>query len=85
VILCEVSWRPFVIQKAELDFYRKHKLTIPTKHPDIRHEERMKLRPDMMLCLSDCDCCGEKMLSVYTQDDESKVYCESCYSTHAYS
>jgi hypothetical protein len=45
VIICEISGRPFMIQKAELEFYRKHNLPIPRRHPDVRHEERMKLRP----------------------------------------
>jgi len=43
-IKCEVSWKPFRIIKQELEFYRKHNLPVPHKHPDIRHLERMKLR-----------------------------------------
>jgi hypothetical protein len=43
-IKCEVSEKPFRIIKQELEFYRKHNLPIPKKHPDIRHLERMKLR-----------------------------------------
>lgn len=85
VILCEVSNRPYMIQKAELEFYRKHNLPIPRKHPDIRHEERMKLRPGRTLYLRTCDCCGEEMLSVYSQDHEWKVYCEKCYQDTVYS
>lgn len=84
-ILCEISNRPYMIQKAELEFYRKHKLLIPRKHPDIRHEERMKLRPGRTLYLRTCDCCGEEMLSVYSQDHEWKVYCESCYQQQVFS
>jgi hypothetical protein len=65
IILCEISWRPFMLQKAEIDFYRKHSIYLPRKHPDIRHEERMKLRPGRTLYLRNCDCCGKEMLSVY--------------------
>jgi hypothetical protein len=65
IILCELSWRPFMLQKAEIDFYRKHHVSLPRKHPDVRHEERMKLRPGRNLYLRNCDCCGKEMLSVY--------------------
>jgi hypothetical protein len=44
VIKCEISEKPFRIISKELEFYRKHNLPIPRKHPDIRHLERMKLR-----------------------------------------
>jgi hypothetical protein len=54
-----------MLQKAEIDFYRKHSISLPRKHPDIRHEERMKLRPGRTLYLRNCDCCGKEMLSVY--------------------
>lgn len=30
----------FRIIKPKLDFYRKHGISLPTKHPDIRHTER---------------------------------------------
>ncbi len=42
-IECEVSGKPFRITKQELDFYRKHNLPIPKKHPDIRYQERTKI------------------------------------------
>lgn len=44
VILCEVTGKPFRIIKPELEFYRKHNLPLPRKHPDQRHLERMQLR-----------------------------------------
>ncbi|HNG97530.1 MAG TPA: hypothetical protein PLW93_04640, partial [Candidatus Absconditabacterales bacterium] len=84
IIVCEVSGRPFMLQKAEIDFYRKHHIPLPRKHPDIRHEERMKLRPGRTLFLRNCDCCGKEMLSVYPQDHEGKVYCEECYQKEVY-
>jgi hypothetical protein len=44
ILVCEVSGRPYRIIKQELEFYRKHNLPLPRRHPDVRHEERMKLR-----------------------------------------
>jgi hypothetical protein len=65
-----------MIQKAELEFYRKHNLPIPRKHPDMRHEERMKLRPGRTLYLRTCDCCGKEMLSVYAEKEEKVTNAE---------
>ncbi len=84
IFICSVSHRPFRLQKAEIEFYRKHHLPIPHKHPDIRHQERMKLRPWRTLYLRTCDCCGTKMLSVYPPDYDWKVYCEACYQKEVF-
>ncbi len=45
IFICETSWRPFRIVKAEIDFYKKYNIWLPTKHPDVRHRERMNRRP----------------------------------------
>ena len=93
IFVCEISGRPYRIIKQELEFYRKHNLPLPRRHPDIRHEERMNLRPGRTLYLRNCDKCTKEMLSVYDPkefllgDDtkyEWKVYCESCYQQEVY-
>ena len=56
-IKCEVTNMPFRIIKQELDFYRKHNLPIPKRHPDTRHLDRMKLRNPRKLFKRDCDKC----------------------------
>ena len=43
-IECEITKKPFRIIKQELNFYRKHGLPIPKKHPDERHLDRITLR-----------------------------------------
>jgi hypothetical protein len=43
VIICETSKKPFRIIRQELEFYRKHNLPIPRKHPDERYKERTKI------------------------------------------
>ena len=94
IFVCEISGRPYRIIKQELEFYRKHNLPLPRKHPDIRHEERMKLRPGRTLYLRTCDKTGEEMLSVYapkeallggTPDYLGKVYSEQAYQQEIYS
>ena len=83
-IKCEVSWKPFRIIKQELDFYRKHNLPIPKKHPDIRHLERMKLRNPRKLFDRKCDKCSCEIKSTYIEDREEIIYCENCYDKEVY-
>jgi len=40
-IICEDSWKPYRILQQELSFYKKHGISLPKKHPDIRHQNRM--------------------------------------------
>ncbi len=84
IFVCEVSGRPFRIIKQELDFYRKHNIPLPRKHPDVRHQERLAQRPPRELHLRHCDKCGKEMVSVYDKDFEWKVYCEECYQKEVY-
>ena len=84
IFVCEISSRPYRIIKQELEFYRKHYLSLPRKHPDIRHEERIRLRPERTLYLRNCDQCNKENLSVYWTDYQWKVYCESCYQQRVY-
>lgn len=48
IFMCEVSGRPFILQKYEIEFYKKHRLPLPKKHPDVRHSERMHIRQNGM-------------------------------------
>ncbi|EKD44379.1 MAG: hypothetical protein ACD_71C00157G0001, partial [uncultured bacterium (gcode 4)] len=41
-IECELTGKPFRIIKQELEFYRKHNLPIPRRHPDQRYLDRLK-------------------------------------------
>ena len=84
-IICEVSGRPFKISAPELNFYRRNGFNIPTKHPDIRHQERLIKRPGRELHLRTCDKCNQKTISVYKQNSQFKVYCETCYNKETYS
>ena len=83
-VVCEVSGKPFRIVKPELEFYRKHNLPLPRKHPDVRHLERMSKRAPRQLYLRECDNCGKQVVSVYPADSEFKVYCEECYNKETY-
>ncbi len=43
-IECESTKRPFRIIRQELEFYRKHNIPVPKRHPDQRYLDRLELR-----------------------------------------
>jgi hypothetical protein len=79
-IECEVSKKPFRIIKQELEFYRKHNLPIPRRHPDVRHADRMKMRNPRKLFERKCDKCKKDMITTYAPERPETVYCEECYN-----
>ncbi len=80
-IECEVTGKPFRIIPQELEFYRKHHLPIPRRHPDQRHLDRMKMRNPRKLFERKCDQCGKDMITTYSPDRKELVFCENCYNT----
>ena len=83
-IECEVSKKPFRIIRQELDFYRKHNLPIPKRHPDQRHLDRMKLRNPRKLFTRNCDKCDADIQTTYAPERPETVYCEKCYNAEIY-
>jgi len=83
-IECEVTKKPFRIIKPELDFYRKHNLPLPTRHPDQRHKERMLLRNPRKLRDRKCDKCWIDIKTSYSPERKEIVYCEQCYNKEIY-
>ncbi|EKD29884.1 MAG: hypothetical protein ACD_78C00227G0002 [uncultured bacterium (gcode 4)] len=79
-IECETTKKPFRIVKQELEFYRKHHLPIPRKHPDQRHLDRVNLRNPRKLHKRKCDKCGIDIITTSTPERKEIVYCESCYN-----
>ncbi len=78
-IKCEVSWKLFRIIRQELEFYRKHSLPVPRRHPDQRHMDRMNKRNPRKLFEKKCDKCSADMITSYSTERSEKVYCEECY------
>ncbi|EKD44619.1 MAG: hypothetical protein ACD_71C00073G0001 [uncultured bacterium (gcode 4)] len=83
-IECEVTGKPFRIIKQELEFYRKHNLPIPRRHPDQRHLDRMALRNPRKLYERRCDKCEKDMMTTYSPERPERVYCETCYNKEIY-
>lgn len=84
VIICEVSGKPFRLIQQEIEFYKKHNLPLPTKHPDVRHAERMKLRNPRKLRDRKCAKCWVDIQTTYAPERPEIVYCESCYNKEIY-
>ncbi|MCX6807324.1 MAG: hypothetical protein NTZ80_00735 [Patescibacteria group bacterium] len=78
-IECEVTSKPFRIVKQELDFYRKMNISLPRRHPDQRHHDRLVWRNPRKLWVRKCDKCGVEIKTTYGLDRQEKIFCEECY------
>ena len=76
-IICEVSNRPFRISKKELDFYKKHWISLPRIHYDIRHLNRLNFLPKRVISMKKCEVCKQDKLTNYP---DYKNICEDCYN-----
>jgi hypothetical protein len=74
----------FKILPQELEFYRKHNLPIPRKHPDQRHLDRMALRNPRKLFTRKCDKCGKEIQTTSAPERQETVYCQECYEKEIY-
>ncbi|MDR0607931.1 MAG: hypothetical protein LBG52_06410 [Candidatus Peribacteria bacterium] len=84
VLICETTGKPFRLVKAEVDFYRKHHLPLPTQHPDQRHWERMQLRTPRKFWERKCAKCGKVIQTTYASNRPEVVYCEECYQKEVF-
>jgi hypothetical protein len=79
IFICAESWRPFRIVKPELLFYRKYNISLPSKHPDVRHAQRLAMLPAKTLLLRKSDVSWQEILSVYPESYAGEVYSEDEY------
>jgi hypothetical protein len=78
-IECELTGRPFRIIKQELEFYRKHSIPLPRRHPDQRSSDRISQESAKKLFERTCGKCHTKMITTYAPERPEIVYCEKCY------
>ena len=81
-VICEVSWKPFRITKQEIDFYIKHNLPLPRKHPNVRHQERINKRWTKTLNKWICSNCSKEILYLQTPWKNKMIYCKTCYQKY---
>ncbi len=83
-IRCMTTRRPFRIQGAELNFYRKMHIPIPQHHFEIRHAARLSLRNPRHVWQRQCQKCGVSIDTTYSPKRPEIVYCERCYLETVY-
>lgn len=83
-IFCQDTGRPYRIVWPEYRLYQKLNIPLPRKHHDVRHLERMKLRPWREIYLRNCDKTWKEILSIYPSDAPFKVYSEEAWRQEIY-
>ncbi|MDA1209243.1 MAG: hypothetical protein O2904_04410 [bacterium] len=83
-IECEVTKKPYKIQKKELEFYRAQSLPIPHRCREERHYDRFILRNPRKLWERQCSKCNTEIHTTYAPDRPETVYCEQCFQAEVY-
>lgn len=84
LLKCEDTGKMFKIIPQELEFYNKHSIPLPRKHPERRLEIRLNNRPPRNIHYKKCSKCEKSILTIYDQDSYEQVLCSSCYRKHYY-
>jgi hypothetical protein len=79
VLSCEVSGKNYKIIPQELQFYRRMKLPIPRKCPDVRNADRIAKRNGRILYDRKCNKCSADIHTTYDKNRQETIYCEKCY------
>ena len=66
----------------ELEFYKRHNLPNLKRHPDMRHEDRVKRRNSYQLRETDCKKCGKQTCT--DNQEDGLIYCHEWYLIHVY-
>lgn len=67
IILWEKTSKPYRINPAEIEYYKKQSIQVPSKHPDTRHSDRLKKRSPLELHIRRNQS-WERTISVYSQE-----------------
>jgi len=84
ILKCEVTGREYKILPQELKFYQRMKISIPRRHSDQRHYDRLKLHDACRLYHGKCAKCGKTIETIYLPESGKIVYCEACYLKEIY-
>ena len=84
----------FRITSTELEFYKKHKIPLPTACPNCRYFERLSKRSELSLYDRQCMCdkkhpdhqgqCEVVFKTAYGPNRPEILYCEKCYQQEVY-
>ncbi len=76
---CQNCKKDFIIEPEDFLFYEKIKVPAPTFCPDCRTQRRMTWRNERTLYRRKCDLCGKNVVTIYSGDNNSKIYCQECF------
>ena len=79
-IECGATGKLFRLTRAELEFYRRHNLPLPRKHPEERYRELESLRNPLHLWQRHCSKCSEPISTTWSPERSEQVYCSRCYA-----
>lgn len=79
ILVCTKSGRPFKLQQAEFEIYKKIEVPVPDIHPDLRHELRLARRNPRKLLTAACAACKKEFLSTFESCDSPAILCEECF------
>lgn len=85
VKICQNCQRRFIIESADLKFYRKISVPPPNFCPECREQRRLAFRNERALYKRKCDLCQKEVVSIYSSTPPSgwvkpfTVYCPDCW------
>ena len=77
--ICQNCKNDFVIEQEDFNFYEKIKVPPPTFCPECRNIQRMASRNVKSLYKRACDLCGEEVISRFSKQNKTKMYCRDCW------
>lgn len=83
-LTCENSGRLYKITPAELKFYQRQHIPIPSLHPDERHSRRAVMKNPYQFWTRNCANCQKAISTAYSPERAAKVYCYDCYLKAVY-
>ena len=75
---CQNCKKDFTIESEDFNFYEKIKVPPPTWCSECRMTRRMLLRNERIFYHRNCDLCGKKIISVFSEKN-IKIYCQTCW------
>ncbi len=84
ILACSECGKNYKLIRQELFFYKKYGLPVPTKCPDYRHKNRLKMRNSRKLFDRLCAKCGTAIKTTFPEQRPEPIYCEKCYLQEIY-
>lgn len=81
---CPECSQSFTITDGDLAFYQKINVPPPTLCPADRERRRFAFRNERILYRRTCDMCKASIISIYSPDKKTTVYCQKCWWSDAW-